>query len=98
MELLRSGVAFQLASNADTSPGANDIPRRWSMFTQSGVVAGCSRRLSAAYASADDRPRVRVGGCFAGEVPGIELCEGGVEVVEVERDMRRQSARRRQSR
>ena len=48
MALLKSGVAFQFASNADTSPGANDIPRRWSMFNQSGVVAGCSRRLSAA--------------------------------------------------
>ena len=30
------------------SPGANDLRRRWSMFTQSGVVAGSSCRLSAA--------------------------------------------------
>ena len=37
----------------------------------------------------DDRPRVRVGGRFAGEVPGIELLEGGVDVVEVEHDARR---------
>ena len=34
----------------------------------------------------DDRPRVRVGGRFAGEVPGVEFGEGGVDVVEVERD------------
>ena len=27
-----------------------------------------------------------MGGCFAGEVPGVELGDGGVEVVEVERD------------
>ena len=37
----------------------------------------------------DDRPRVRVGGRFAGEVAGIELRDGGVEVVEVEHDDRR---------
>ena len=36
----------------------------------------------------DDRPRVRVGGRFAGEVSGVELLEGGVDVVEVERDAR----------
>ena len=34
----------------------------------------------------DERPRLRVGGCFAGEVPGFELRESGVDVVEVERD------------
>ena len=37
----------------------------------------------------DDRPRVRVGGRFAGEVSGVEFGEGGVDVVEVERDARR---------
>ena len=37
----------------------------------------------------DDRPCVRVGGRFAGEVPGVEFFEGGVDVVEVERDARR---------
>ena len=37
----------------------------------------------------DDRPRVRVGGRFAGEVAGVEFGEGGVDVVEVERDARR---------
>ena len=36
----------------------------------------------------DDRPCVRVGGRFAGEVPGVELLEGGVDVVGVERDVR----------
>ena len=35
------------------------------------------------------RPRVRVGGRFAGEVSGIELREGGVDVVDVEHDDRR---------
>ncbi len=34
----------------------------------------------------DDRPSVRVGGRFAREVPGVELGEGGVEVVGVEPD------------
>ena len=38
--------------------------------------------------SDDDRPGVRVGGRFAGEVAGIEFRDGGVEVVEVERDER----------
>ena len=36
----------------------------------------------------DDRTRVRVCGAFAGEVTGVEFLEGGVEVVEVERDCR----------
>ena len=35
----------------------------------------------------DDRPRVRVGGRFAGEVPGVEFLEGGVDVVEIEHDL-----------
>src|ERR1700733_6056468 len=34
----------------------------------------------------DYRPGARMGGRFAGEVAGIELGDGGVEVVEVERD------------
>ena len=46
----------------------------------------------------DDRPRVRVGGRFAGEVAGVEFLEGGVDVVEVERDDVPRSARRRRSR
>ena len=37
----------------------------------------------------DDRPCVRVGGRFAGEVAGVEFREGGVDVVEVEHDERR---------
>ena len=37
----------------------------------------------------DDRPRVRVGASLAGEVSGLELFEGGVDVVGVERDARR---------
>ena len=39
-------------------------------------------------AAGDDRPCVRVGGGFAGEVAGVEFRDGGVEVVEVERDDR----------
>ncbi len=31
----------------------------------------------------------RVGGRFAGEVAGVEFLEGGVDVVEVEHDVRR---------
>src|SRR6202007_1163560 len=34
----------------------------------------------------DHRPRLRVGGRFAGKVSSIKLREGGVDVVEVERD------------
>ena len=37
----------------------------------------------------DERPRVRVGCRFAGEVSGIELCDGVVEVVQLEYDDRR---------
>ena len=34
----------------------------------------------------DGRPRARVGSRFAGDVSGIELGEGGVEVIEVEHE------------
>ena len=71
------------------SPGANAVTRRWSIVTQSGVVAGSSCRSERGVASRDHRPRVRVGGRFAGEVPRVELGDGGVEVVEVEHDDRR---------
>ena len=37
----------------------------------------------------DDRPRVRVSGSFAGEIPGIEFIESGVDVVDFEHDARR---------
>ena len=37
----------------------------------------------------DHRPRPRVGRRLAGEVPGIELLEGGIDVVDVENDVRR---------
>src|SRR5205085_5450823 len=36
----------------------------------------------------DDRPRISVSGPFACEVSGVEFLKGGVEVVEVERDVR----------
>ena len=71
------------------SPGANAAARRWSMLTQSGVVAGISRRLMRGVGTRDDRPRVRVGGRFAGEVSRVEFRDGGVEVVGVEHDERR---------
>jgi hypothetical protein len=41
-----------------------------------------------------DRPRVRVGGGFAGEVAGVELLEGGVDVVGVKGDIERQAPRK----
>ena len=44
---------------------------------------GCGKGLR------HNRPRVRVGGGFAGEVAGVEFGEGGVDVVEVEHDARR---------
>ena len=53
---------------------------------------GCGKGLR------DDRPRVRVGGRFAGEVPGVELLEGGVDVVEVEQRRPPRSGCRRRSR
>ncbi len=55
------------------------VRRRRGKFvpTKPGVHAG------------DDRPGVRVGGSFAGEVPGIKFLKGGVQVVEVEHDERR---------
>ena len=53
----------------------------------------CSRRED--FASVErgtrphhDRPRVRIGGRFTGKVSGVELGEGGVDVVEVEGDAR----------
>ena len=46
--VLRSGVRSQMARMfAVMSPGAKAVPRRWSMFTQSGVVAASSCRLNA---------------------------------------------------
>ncbi len=72
--------------------------RRWSMFTQSGVVAGSSLPVERGVGLRDDRPGVRVGGGFAGEVAGVEFFEGGVDVVEVEQRRVPRSARRRRSR
>ena len=66
---------------AVSSPGANAVTRRWSMVTQSGVSRGQLVPVERGVGSRDDRPRVRVGGRFAGEVSGIELGDGGVEVV-----------------
>src|ERR1700733_1796312 len=53
---------------------------------------GCSREklapVETGITSCDDGPGVRVGGGFAGEVPGVELREGFVEVFEVVRNAR----------
>jgi hypothetical protein len=38
--------------------------------------------------SRDERPYVRVGGRFVGDVSGVDVFEGGVEVVEVEHKAR----------
>ena len=47
------GVSFHVARMyAIRSPGANEVPRRWSTLTQSCVVAGSSRRLYLAWARA----------------------------------------------
>ena len=35
----------------------------------------------------NNRPRVRVGGCLAGKVPGVEFLEGSVDVVGVKHDL-----------
>ena len=72
------------------SPGANAIAaRRWSMFTQSGVVAGQFAPVERGVGLRDDRPCVRVRRRFAGEVSGVEFLEGGVDVVGVEQDVGR---------
>ena len=85
-------VPSQRGSMRSASPGANDarppvvdvypVRRRRRKFAP--VERGVGPR--------DDRPRVRVGGRFAGEVPGIEFVDGGVEVLEVEHDDRRDPA------
>ena len=72
---------------AISSPGAKAVPLGGGRCSPSpAVVGGSSRRLSAAVATRDDRPCARVGGRFAGEVAGVELGDGGVEIVEVEHD------------
>ncbi len=65
------------------------FPGRWSIVTQSGVVGRQFASVERGVGTRDHRPRVRVGGRFAGEVSGIEFREGGVDVVDVEHDDRR---------
>ena len=62
---------------------------------QSGVVGCDFVPVVRGVSTGDDRPCARVGGRFAGEVPGIEFRDGGVEVVEVEHDDAPRSVRRR---
>ena len=63
------------------SPAEQAIPRRWSMFTQSGVVAGSSCRLHRGVGPRDDRPRASVRCRFAGKVSLVLVREGGVEIL-----------------
>src|SRR5690242_10126189 len=50
-----------------------DPVRRWEFVSVERGVDTC-----------DDRPRVRVGGRFTGEIACIELCESRIGVVEIE--------------
>ena len=68
------------------SPGANAVTRRWSIVTAVGRHRWELVPIQRSEAFRDDRPRARVGGRFAGEVSGVELGDGGVEVVELEHD------------
>src|SRR5947209_10126493 len=61
-----------------TWPVVNDYPVRRGEFVSVERGIGIC----------DDRPTVRVGGRIAGEVPGIEFLEGGVDVVGLEQHMR----------
>ena len=61
---------------------SNAVARRRSMVTQSAV--GKFVPVERGVSLCNNRPRVRVSGRFASEVPGIEFLEGGVDVVEVE--------------
>ena len=78
------------------SPGANAV-------TAAVVDVHPVRRRRREFAPVErgDRPRAMTdhvcacGGRFAGEVPGVEFLEGGVDVVEVEHDDAPRSARRR---
>ena len=84
---LTSGMTSQMARmDAGRSPGANADTAP--MVDVDPV--GCRRRkfvpVERGVHLRDDRPRVRVGSRLAGEVPGVEFLEGGVDVVEVERD------------
>ena len=68
------------AAKADAAPMVDIDPIR----RRRGKFVPIERRVGLR----DDRPRMRMGRGFAGEVPGIELLEGGVDVVKVEHDGR----------
>ncbi len=85
-----SGSRSQVARMyAIRSPAANAAPRRWSMFDQVRCRRGEFVSVDRGVGIRDHRPRVRIGGRFAGEVARVELGEGGVDVVEIEHDDRR---------
>ena len=77
-----------------SSPGANDVPRlRSDARRVRRRYQAFLCRLTWAWSSADHRPGVRVGsGRFSGEVGGVEVRQGGLKVVVVERDPRPRSA------
>ena len=64
---------------------ANGVPRRWSMLTQSDVAGGSSCRLIAEHELATI-DHICACGRLPGKVSGVELREGRVEIVGVERD------------
>src|SRR5271155_1470455 len=61
-----------------SATGVNVYP----LWRRRGELAPVERGIS----TCDDRPCVRGSGRLAGEVPGFELRDGCVEVVEIERD------------
>ena len=70
------------------SPGANVSPDGGRCSTTVSASSWEFVPVELGIGTRDDRPGVRVGGRFAGEVPGVEFGEGGVDVVEVEHDDR----------
>ena len=68
------------------SPGAKAAPATMVNVHPIGRSREELAPVETGITSCDDGPRVCVGGRFAGEVAGVELRDGGVEVVEVERD------------
>ena len=74
------------------------LHRRWSMFLEVRRCRGEFLSVELGVSPCDDRPRLGICGRFAGKVARVELGDGGLEVVGVERDARPRSGRRRRSR
>src|ERR1700739_702863 len=73
----------QVTGGVPCSPAVIDIHEVRCRLTQ---FAQCERGVT----SRAERPRVRMGGRLSSEVAGVELGDGGLEVVQVERDVSRQ--------